>query len=216
MSMKNILIALLLCLPASLAAQTEWDWLEIEEPEPAEETKDEEGKTISAEDAKYLYGAVPEEDGRVVFRTVIEAPGKSASQIYAIIHAYMEKMTRQKNQIDQQSRIVIEDSIGNNICGVFQEWLNFRASAIELDRTRFFYNLIARCSDGKAELSMVRIRYLYEENRDPQTYNAEEWITDKYAINKKNKLTRMNGKFRKKTIDRKDYIFQKFAQLLNE
>ena len=37
---------------------------------------------------------------------------------------------------------------------------------------------------------------------------AENWITDKYGLNKnKTKLSRMSGKFRKKTIDRKDEIF---------
>jgi colicin import membrane protein len=46
---------------------------------------------------------------------------------------------------------------------------------------------------------------------------AEEWISDEYAVNKKRtKLYPISGKFRRKTIDRKDFIFNKFETLLNE
>ena len=61
---------------------------------------------------------------------------------------------------------------------------------------------------------MRRIYYLYDEERNPQTYNAEEWITDEYGLKKnKDKLSRVSGKFRRKTIDRKDYLFNKMANL---
>ena len=62
---------------------------------------------------------------------------------------------------------------------------------------------------------MTRIYYLYEEERNPTTFTAEEWITDRYGLNKKQtKLARVSGKFRRKTIDRKDFLFNKFASLL--
>jgi len=64
---------------------------------------------------------------------------------------------------------------------------------------------------------MTRIYYLYDEERDAQTFQAEDWITDRYGLNKKqNKLARVSGKFRRKTIDRKDYLFSKFEQLLTK
>jgi colicin import membrane protein len=64
---------------------------------------------------------------------------------------------------------------------------------------------------------MTRIYYLYDEERNATTYQAEEWITDRWGLNKKqNKLARVSGKFRRKTIDRKDYIFKKFETLLNQ
>ena len=44
---------------------------------------------------------------------------------------------------------------------------------------------------------------------------ADEWITDKYALNKKKtKLLKGSGKFRRKTIDRKDNIFGKICKAL--
>ena len=77
------------------------------------------------------------------------------------------------------------------------------------------YNLDVKCLDGKADITMTRIYYLYEEERDPQTFRAEEWITDEVGLTKKkNKLSRVAGKFRRKTIDRKDYLFNKISELL--
>ena len=77
------------------------------------------------------------------------------------------------------------------------------------------YHLIVDCADGQATVKMTRIYYLYDEERDPQTYRAEEWITDRYGLNKKqNKLSRVSGKFRRKTIDRKDYLFRIFTEAL--
>ena len=62
---------------------------------------------------------------------------------------------------------------------------------------------------------MSRIHYFYDENRKPERFKAEGWITDDYAVNKKNtKLFPGSGKFRRKTIDRKDFIFDKFESLL--
>jgi hypothetical protein len=71
--------------------------------------------------------------------------------------------------------------------------------------------------DGEAKVDLTRIYYLYDEERLPQTFQAEEWINDKYGLNKKKtKLSRVSGKFRRKTIDRKDFIFNNFTKLLTE
>lgn len=211
--MKKTFMAILLCLPLMANAQNEWEEMEHENT-PQQETKAK--KAVVTEDQKYLAGAVPVVDGHVVFTTTIKAPGKSAAQIYGIIKGYMEKMTKMKNQ-SEQSRIAIDDPQKGNICGVYQEWLVFKSTALVLDRTRFFYNLIADVKDGEAVITMNRIYYLYDEERNPQTMKAEEWITDEYGLKKnKEKLSRVSGKFRKKTIDRKDYIFKKLTDLLNE
>ena len=77
--------------------------------------------------------------------------------------------------------------------------------------------LTAKCQTGQADITMSRIHYLYDEERKPLRYKAEEWITDKQAVNKKNtRLLPISGKFRKKTIDRKDFLFSKFESLLNK
>ena len=202
--MKKILIAILMCMPGIANAQNN-TW-EMSETEVA-------GKVINP-DQKYLAGAVPVVNGRVVFSTTIEAPGKTASQIYALLLKYMTKMTTEPNQFEQ-SRITLNDTINNKIYGSYQEWLVFKNKPLVLDRTRLFYNIMVECENGKAHIDMTRIYYIYDEERQPLTYKAEEWITDEYGLKKKkDKLSRVSGKFRRKTIDRKDYLFNKFADIL--
>lgn len=201
--MKKFMLAFLMCLPiAAIGQDNTWEKVETDL-----------SKTTNP-DQKYLVGAVPEVDGKVLFSTVIEAPGKSADQIYDLAHDYMQKMIKEPNQVEQ-SRLVIEDKAGHQVVGSYQEWLVFKSTALVLDRTRLLYNLIVDCEEGKATVKMTRIIYIYDEERDPQRYLAEDWITDKEGLTKKqNKLARVSGKFRRKTIDRKDYLFQKFADLL--
>ncbi len=207
MYMKKILIAILALMPLSMWAQDN-SW------ERPEEEKQEVKVAKPKVDVKYLRGAVPEVNGKVVFSKSIDVPGKSAAQIYGIVKDYMEKMQKESNQID--SRFIVDDSVANTeIAGRYMEWLIFKKSALVLDQTRFIYVLNAKCQDGKVDLTMSHISYLYEEERDPQKLIAEEWITDKEAVNKKNtRLYPITGKFRRKTIDRKDFLFNKIESLL--
>ena len=197
--MKKLLIALMM-LPMTAAFAQDNTWERIE----------------ANPDANYLAGAVPEVDGKVVFSTTIKAPGKSAAQIYDILHADILKMMKESNQLEQ-TRLTVEDADAHRLVGNFQEWLVFKNKPLNLDRTRLLYNLVVDCKDGVADVQMLRIVYIYDEERDATTYRAEEWITDRYGLNKKQtKLARVSGKFRRKTIDRKDYIFKKFETLLNQ
>ena len=205
--MKKILISLLMVLPMMAAAQDN-TWERVE--------KTSTGSTNP--DAKYLVeGAVPEVDGKVCWQKVIDAPGKSASQIYDILLAQLNKMVNEENQLFEKSKVAIQDKASHQLGATFHEWLVFKSTALNLDRTVLNYQLIVNCSDGKADVQMTRISYDYDLERDPIHYTAEEWISDKYAVNKKRtKLLKLSAKFRRKTIDRKDYIFNKFTTLLNE
>lgn len=205
--MKKLFFTMLALVPLTLWAQDN-TW-EINEDEDVKQKV----KVKTKVDPKYLKGAVPEVNGQVVFSKHINVPGKTASQIYDIMLQYMQRLTKTSNQIESQ--ISTSDAQKHEIVGIYQEWLVFKNTALSLDRTRFFYALRAQCSDGAVDIEMMRIRYLYEEERTPQRMTAEEWITDKESVNKKNtKLLPMSGKFRRKTIDRKDYLFNKFESLL--
>ena len=132
--MKKLFIAMMMCLPMGLTAQNTWEM-------PEQTTQ--EGNP----DQKYLVGAVPVVDGKVMFQTEINAPGKTAAQVYDIVKKYMEKMTKEANQIEQR-RIILADSVNYEVAATYQEWLVFKSTALVLDRTRLFYNLIAKCEDG--------------------------------------------------------------------
>jgi colicin import membrane protein len=204
--MKKLLIVIFMLMPMLATAQDN-TWERIEQ-EPVEKENP---------DAKYLVkGIVPEVDGKVCFETNIKAPGKSADEIYRILLQQMEKMVKEPNQI-ANSIVAVKDSVNHELGAVFHEWLVFKNAALSLDRTQMNFQLLVSCKDGEANVKMTRITYDYDTARKPQHYSAEEWITDKYAVNKKGtKLYPISGKFRRKTIDRKDFIFNKFDSLLNE
>ena len=168
-------------------------------------------------DAKYLAeNAVPVVDGKVCWEIDIKAPGKSSREIYDILLKQLTKMTTEPNQI-ANSIVAVQDTINMELGAAFHEWLVFKSSALSLDRTQFNFQILVSCTDGNANVKLTRITYDYDTEREPTHYTAEEWITDKYAVNKKHtKLYPISGKFRRKTIDRKDFIFNKFNTLLNE
>ena len=202
--MKRLVSILLTLLPMlAIAQDNTWERINVE-PEQKENP-----------DAKYLEpNAVPEVDGKVCWTTTINAPGKSAKEIYDILLAQMEKMAQEPNQLGNSS-VAVKDESKYELGAVFHEWLVFKSSTFSLDRTQFNFQILVNCSDGKADVQLTRIVYLYDVERKPIKYLAEEWITDKYAVNKKHtKLYPISGKFRRKTIDRKNFIFNKFEALL--
>lgn len=203
---KSIWIILLMSIPMMSTAQITWENNDKEEETKAEEQK-------ANPDKKYLEGAVPVVDGKVVFRKSFDAPGKTAFQIYNIVGKYFQDVTREEDQIS--SKIVDADTTTYTINAFYEEWMVFSSNALSLDRTRFFYTLQAICENSKVTVNMSNIRYLYDEHRNPQRLKAEDWIVDEESLNKKKtKLLPIRSKFRRKTIDRKDFLFNKLEELL--
>ena len=204
--MKKLFIAILMAIPLIASAQDN-TWERIEQAQVVKENPD----------AKYLVdGAVPVVDGVVYWQTTINAPGKTAKQIYDILYKQMDKMVNEPNQI-ANSAIVQDDKEKHELGAIFHEWLVFKNSTLSLDRTQLNFQLMVKYADGKADVKISHITYDYDLERKPVHYKAEEWITDKYAVNKKHtKLYPISAKFRRKTIDRKDFIFSKFNSLLND
>ena len=201
--------------PATTASQGS-GWLiptatKKETPKPAAQVN---GAKLK-EDPKYLEGAITfDEQGKIVFDTEIEAPGKSAAQLYDLVFDYMSGLTQDKES--KASRMALVNKDEHIIVNTMDEWLVFSNSFISLDRTECKYNLIAKITDGKVSLSINHINYIYEEGRQTGfKLPAEEVIIDKVALTKKkNDLAHIFGKFRKKTIDRKDQIFNEIAALV--
>ncbi len=209
--MKQLLIALLACLPLMAMAQNTWELPQDQQQQADAKKATVSVKNKSIEDPKYLAGAVPEVDGRVVFTLDKDVPGMSADDIYQKVYDVMDAITKEDNQLET-SKIAAVNKGEHTIAGRYKEWLVFQSNFISLDRTVFNYTLIAQSQDGHIHVTMERMSYAYEKDRtDIRTgmeARAEEWITDKMALNKKQtKLAKYSGKFRRKTIDRKDYIF---------
>lgn len=207
--MKKLFIVLMAYMPLLGMAQNVWERPKAER------------NVASAKinpDQKYIQeGAIPEIDGKVVFTDTIYVSNKSESQLYAVMHNFLQDMTTEEGQFIGKSNVAIADSTKGLLAARYSEWLVFSDRSLALDRTQFNYQIFAKCEDGMVMITMNRISYDYEIDRGGNHYSAEEWITDKNGLNKsKTKLSRISGKFRRKTIDRKDYLFKTIKELLTE
>lgn len=192
--MKKFLFILLMCLPVAGMAKDKKD----------------------NSDPKYLAGAVTTIDGKVAFTNEINAPGLSKTDIYN------QMLEWAKGRFKPDGKLYSQVSYSNEEEGVIaasaEEYMVFSSSALSLDRTRVYYQLLINTEDGKCKMLMTRIRYWYDEARDGgQKYTAEEWINDDMALNKKKtKLAPICGKFRRETIDLKDELFQSASAALGQ
>lgn len=159
------------------------------------------------DDTRYMAGAVPVVDGKVVFSKEFQIPGMSQAQIYDTVVKWMDERLKENKNID--SRVVFTDKDKGTIAGIGEEWLVFSSSALSLDRTLMNYQVTVTCKPGSCLVELEKIRYTY---RDTEKYKAEEWITDQYALNKaKTKLVRGLAKWRRKTVDFADDMFMDVA-----
>lgn len=213
--MKKSFLTILLGLSVAASAQNVWEKPVVETDTPKEEVKTEEAPKV-LKDQKYLAGAVPEVDGKVEWTLEVDIPGKDAQQIYDAMLKYMMALTKESNQLPG-SQVSLVNKQHHIIVTSVNEWLVFAKKLLIMDRTKFRYTLITTCTDGHVQVIMKHITYKYEEDRDPKNsfIRAEEWITDKYAMNKKGtRLYPVTAKFRRKTIDRKDYLFENIMETL--
>ena len=214
--MKKLIAIAFALVPCLCLAQGDWE-------KPVKKSEESKKALFSKKEAdtdvKYLEGAVPTIDGKVVFTLDKDVPGKDAQQIYDIVYEVLEKMTTTENQF-KESQVSLVNKKDHVIAARYREWLVFKNTFLALDRTVFNYTIIANCSDGHLKMTLSRIYYNYETERgdtEGLETSADEWITDEYALNKsKTKLSKYSGKFRRKTIDRKDEIFQIVSTALEQ
>lgn len=225
---KKIFIAIFCTLAtATVSAQDVWQLPQQQQQQETKQKKVKEKKeaTGNAQEKKakvvkidsiYAEGAVPEVDGKVEWTETIDTKYDAQSN-YDRMYAILEALTKTEVQ-REASRIAIVNPTQHIIAAQFVEELTFKKLAFSHDFTDFKYTIIATCSDNKVEVKLCRITYKYEPNTaKPQSYNAEEWITDSKSMNKAHtKLYPINGKFRRRTIDRKNEIFEEIKRKMKE
>lgn len=227
MKLIAIITCLMLAVTTNVSAQSEW-----EIPESAKQTatpskkkkdkkeKDKKEKDEAADKAsapkmkieqKYAAGTVPLVDGKVEWSKDITVEGCCSDTLYQHTLDLLTQFVKSEGQTEK-SRIAAVNKTEKIVVANCEEELVFSSSTFARDYTIFRYTIIAQCSDNKVNIRLCRISYRYDMGRPTEaTYTAEEWITDEAALNKKGtNLYRLNGKFRKKTIDRKDSIFALF------
>lgn len=212
---KYILIAAILLIAKGAKGQDVWEVPTDNSTNDTEikvakgnKTEKETTKT-SLKNPRYLSGAVTEKDGKVVWELNIDLKGKTTQQIYDATIKTFQSYTKQDNQLEG-SKIALVNKAEHIIVAQVKEWLVFKDAFLALDRAKLQYNLVATCMDGKLNVTMGRISYIYDGNdgKGETRILAEEAINDKNGLNKKKtKLTPGWARFRIKTVDRKDEVF---------
>ena len=170
----------------------------------------------AVDDSKYLAGAVPEENGIVTFKKSFSVPGKSEAEIRETMRRYINQLV--DNSIPapgNYARVMEDDETG--ITARVCEWMVFKKKPLNLDRSRFRYQIAAKVEGQRITITISHISYYYNEDMETMNgmiFKAEEWISDKEALNKtKTKLYPKSGKFRRKTVDRAEEIFDEAMDL---
>ena len=112
----------------------------------------------------------------------------------------------------QSGRILNEDSQTHRFIFHVDQIIVFKSTGFVADESKISYNFSVAVKNGQFTMTMTDIKYRYEEGREGggKIFPAEDWITDKEAYNRKGtKFLKSTGKFRIKTIDLKDLLFQK-------
>lgn len=174
---------------------------------------------------KYLKGAVPVENGIVTFKKTFRVPGQTDAQLYESMLFYVKDNLMVKGIEDAWTRMLSDGKEDGIIAARVEEWMVFSKKFLYLDQTRLRYQINVTTGQGAVNITVTQISYLYDEewNENKPTghggtiYRAEEWITDEHALNKKGtKVLPQSGKFRRKTIDRIEEIFENAMDMFEQ
>lgn len=172
--------------------------------------------TFAQEKAKYLAGAVPEVDGKVVFSKTIKVKNNiSKANLFELMNKWAdEEYNNKKGEKDLNNRVLLSNAEEGDIACGGEQYLVFKKNAFILDRTKMSYQLILAVAEGQCDVTVRNIRYDYSDNKG--VVPAEEVIADNIALNKNgDKLNRYFDKFRIHTIDSINAIMKDIDVYLN-
>lgn len=178
-----------------------------------------------SEEATAKSYSVPEVDGRVVFTKTIEAPGKSKSEIYAKIGSWADRRfqreaTRGEWPNDNFFENLMYASVkeankaeGRIVCQGAEN-LIFTKRALVKNWTECYYITTFTIEDGKVNVKVGTISYVYRGSGNDERIKAEDWITDKETFTKSGKPRKNPAKFRAKTVGMVNQIYKEIAYIL--
>ena len=163
----------------------------------------------------YEAGKVPVINGKVTFETSIPAKGLTAKEVEERVNGWIAKRYVKPTVISVK-RFDSEKPGTTIIKG--EEYIVFKSTFFVLSRARMYYFLTLTAEDGSCNFHLSRITYWYDDEDEKGGIKmiAEDWITDDNAFDKKGKMKKFEGKFRRKTIDLKEQLINELTQALNE
>ncbi|MBQ6750597.1 MAG: DUF4468 domain-containing protein [Bacteroidaceae bacterium] len=186
-------------------------------------------KSANADLSTYAAkGAVPEVDGKIVFKADILAPGKTKEDLYQKVaqwasYRYSANSVRGNytdNDFFKNLEYATVKSADKN-SGRFQcqgaEELIFSIKPLAKNYTQAFYLLDLVVSNGQVSFNLNSLSFNVDQGEGQFTrVAAEDWISDKECINKKGELRRIPGKFRIKTIDLVEELKKEISEAVNQ
>jgi len=170
----------------------------------------------------YMQGAVPMVNGAITFSKTIEAPGKKMSDLYLALSSwasarYMAGIENGKwtdkdyfRNLDFAKIKSADKEKGLIVCQGNEE-LVFSNKLLEKDFTQVEYILTLNITDGKVTATMNNIFYVYTFTSEKERFSAESYITDDASFTKKGKWIKANRKFRVKTINLANELFDEIT-----
>lgn len=165
-------------------------------------------------DSKYLKGAVPEVDGKVVFSKTIKVDNPiSDEKIFELMNTWAQN--NYGSSTNSKQRILLSNATDKTIACRGEKDLIFKNSALSLDKTEMSYQFILQIESGACIATIKNIKYnYYDKGSSKALFPAEEIISDEAALNGE-KLNRYYDKFRIHTIDSVTSIFNSIDVYLN-
>ncbi len=169
------------------------------------------GKANAGEE--YAQGAVPVANGKVTFEETIPAEGLSAAEIEERANAWIKRRYVEPTVISVKR---YDSELPGTAIIKGEEYIVFKNTFLVLSRARIYYYLTLTAKEGQCTFHMSRITYWYDDEDDKGgiKMKAENWITDDMAFDKKGRLKKFEGKFRRKTIDLKNQLVQELTDEL--
>lgn len=164
-------------------------------------------------EAQYQAGAVPVINGKVTFEEFIPAEGMSTAEIEEKVNGWIARrftkptiISSKRYECEQPHTAIVKS----------EEYIVFRNTFFVLNRTRIYYYLTITAEEGGCRFNMSRITYWYDDEDENGGIHmkAENWLPDEVAFDKKGKLKKFEGKFRRKTIDLKEKLVKELTDEL--
>lgn len=173
-------------------------------------------------------GAVPEENGKVVFKATITAPGKTHNELFAKVAQWVGLRYEPNSQMGQytdpnffknleNAKVLTADKQKGTFRCQGAEELIFSIKPLAKNYTQAFYLLDLTINDGQVDFNLNTLSFNVDEGEGKFIrVTAEEWITDAECLNKKGELRRIPGKFRIKTIDLVEELKKEISETINQ
>lgn len=147
-------------------------------------------------DESYLKGAVPEENGRVVFRYSIPTFFQSQKAVFDNLQSWRARLTE-----STKVQRIYADSTKYEIALFVEDHLRFKPSMAYVDESDISFNFLMKVHPDRCEVIIRDVKYNYVEAQKKIEAKAESMISDGAALSKDGQLSRYFDKFRVHTLD---------------